>query len=131
MSDTGKANMKSLRVNIHTYSIDKEGCVVCIINPIDSQELSFLESKREASTEKETKNEALSKYMIDNNLAIPDQADTASITTSSSTGSSTEEKFAKEIKNGMRDKTVSRSVRALQLMSILVGIILIIMTCNF
>ena len=44
----------------------------------------------------------------------------------------TEEKFAKQIKSGMRDKSVSRNIRVLQTMGIIAGIILIIMTCiNF
>lgn len=42
-----------------------------------------------------------------------------------------ESKMAKEIKNGIRDRTVSKSVRTLQVITVIVGIILIIMSCMF
>ncbi|MDR3549745.1 MAG: hypothetical protein P4M11_15975 [Candidatus Pacebacteria bacterium] len=41
-----------------------------------------------------------------------------------------EQKFAKAMKSGMHDKTVSRSVRTLQVMSVIVGIVLIVMSCT-
>lgn len=40
-----------------------------------------------------------------------------------------EQKCVKEMKSGMKDKTVSRIVRTLQIMSALIGIILAAMSC--
>ncbi len=40
--------------------------------------------------------------------------------------SSYEHRYAKEMKSGMKDKTVSRSVRTLQVLSVVVGLVLAI-----
>jgi len=41
-----------------------------------------------------------------------------------------EKRFAREIKNGIRDKSVSKGVRILQVISTIVGIILLVMGCT-
>lgn len=45
--------------------------------------------------------------------------------------STNEQKCVKEMKSGMKDKTVSRIVRTLQIMSAIIGIILTVMSGNY
>lgn len=133
MSDTMNEVMKHMSVNIHMKEFEHSDTAgsytICIITSVDA-DLSFLEPKREVNTEKVIKSMEMDRCSIASNPLVHEQVDTASVTTSSTVTSVSEEKFAKEIKSGMKDKTVSRSVRTLQIMSILVGIILIVMTCK-
>lgn len=41
-----------------------------------------------------------------------------------------ERRFVKEIKSGIRDKGVSKNVRVLQIIGIIVGIVLLVIGCN-
>ena len=111
--------------------------MICKILIANKQDIPYLCMKQEKLEEEvfdtNQKFKCIFLYII-----APDEFDNGSVTTSSNgkiiliiaSQSMSEEKFAKEIKNGMRDKTLSKSVRTLQIMSIIVGIILIIMCCK-
>ena len=70
---------------------------------------------------------------------VQEQLDTASVTNSTSCNvnfyiivsqSQYGGKFIRDIKSGMKDKTISKSVRCLQIMSSIAGLILIIISCK-